>query len=83
VYGHVVSIGQGALVLEVAQADGKKQFAFRYDDHTKFVYLANDAASTETPLSADSIGVNDDLTVFTDEPVGSVANQYAVKIIRI
>lgn len=83
VYGHVVSIGAGTLVLEVSQIEGKKQLAFRYDNGTKFVSLANDAASTELPLSADTIVAGDGLNVFTQEPVGSVENQYAVKVIRI
>lgn len=83
VYGHVVSIGGGTLVLTVAENEGPKQFTFRYDNATKFVYLANDAASSEVPLSADTITTGTGLNVFTNEAVGSVPNQYAVKVIKI
>ncbi len=83
VYGHVVSIGNGTLVLEVAQSTGKKQFTFVYDDNTKFVYLANDAASTQMPLSTGEITIGTALTIETNEPVGSVANQHAVKATRL
>jgi hypothetical protein len=83
VYGRVVSIGGGTLVLEVSNIEGTKEYTFTYDDNTEFVYLANDAASTELPLSADTIEAGAGLSVFTNEAIGSVANQYAVKIIQI
>lgn len=84
VYGHVVSIGSGTLVLSVFQLDGsKKDMTFTYDDHTTFVYLANDDASTPTPLSSDAIQAGDGLNISTNEAIGSVANQYAVKVTRI
>lgn len=85
VYGHVVSIDiqKGVMVLEVAQVEGKKQYTFEYDNNTQFVYLANDAASTETPFSPETIVVGDGLNVHVNEAVGSVPNQHAVKVIRI
>jgi hypothetical protein len=84
VYGQVVSIGQGSLVLSVTQDGGtKQQFTFRYDNNTKFVSIANDAASSEVPLSSDSITPGEGLNVYTNEAIGSVANQYAVKVIKI
>jgi len=85
VYGHVVSIdtAKGQIVLEVVQIEGKKQFTFSYDNSSTIVYLANDAASTPTPLSAEELKVGDALTVTTSEAVGSVENQHAVKITRI
>jgi hypothetical protein len=85
VYGHVVSIDvrKGIMVLEVAQIEGKKQYTFEYDSNTQFVYLANDAASTETPFSPETIPVGDGLNVHVNEAVGSVPNQHAVKVIRI
>lgn len=85
VYGHVVSIDvkNGILVLEVAQTEGMKQYTFEYDNNTQFVYLANDAASTETPFSPETIPVGDGLNVHVNEAVGSVPNQHAVKVIRI
>src|SRR3569832_1555676 len=49
VYGKVLSIGGGTLVLEVAQIEGPKQFTFIYGDDTKIFSLANDAASSEVP----------------------------------
>jgi len=83
VYGHVVSIHNGTLVLEVVQSTGKKQFTFTYDNNTKIVYLANDAASTQVPLSSEEITIGTGLTIETNEAVGSVPNQYAVKITRL
>ena len=84
VYGHVVSIGGGSLVIDVTEDDGtKQQFSFVYDSSTKFVSIANDAASTEVPLSSDSIVAGDGLNVFANEAIGSVANQHAVKVIKI
>lgn len=83
VYGHVVSIGGGKLVLEVARTSGKKQYTFMYDDSTKIVFIANDAASSEVPLSSDEIEVGVGLNVFANEAIGSVADQHAVKIIKI
>lgn len=83
VYGKVVSIGGGTVVLEVSRLDGPKEFTFVYDDNTSIVYLANDAASTQVPLSSDEITAGDGLNIMTREPVGSVAGQYAVKIIKI
>jgi hypothetical protein len=84
VYGRVVSIGGGTLVLEVRRsASAPQNLTFVYDDSTTIVKLANDAASTEVPLSSDEIAVGVGLNVYTDEPIGSVNNQYAVKIIQI
>lgn len=85
VYGKVVSIdhASGTFVLEVMQSTGKKEFTFTYDNSTKIVYLANDAASTEIPLSSDEITVGTGLTVETSEAVGSVDNQHAVKVTRL
>lgn len=83
IYGRVVSISEGVLVLEAAQSTGKKQFTFVYDNNTAFVYLANDASSTQLPLPTDEITAGTGLTVETNEPVGSVANQYAVKATRL
>ncbi len=85
VFGKIVSIdsAHGKLVLEVSQIEGKKQFVFSYDNTTVIAYLANDASSTQTPLSSDELKVGDGLTVTTNEAIGSVENQHAVKIIRI
>ena len=82
-YGKVVSISGGTLVIEVANSQGPKQYTFKYDDNTKFVSLANDAASTEIPLSTDTIEVGTELNVYTKEAMGSVSNQYAVKVIKL
>jgi hypothetical protein len=83
-YGQVVSIGGGTLTIAASQLDGtKKNLTFKYDDHTVFVYLANDSASTPTPLSTDNLAVGSGVTIDTNEPVGSVENQYAVKVTRI
>ena len=83
VYGQVVSIGGGTLVLLVSQTEGKKQFTFTYDDSTVFVYVADDSASTQLPLSSDTITPGTGLNVLTAEAVGSVPNQHAVKVIKI
>lgn len=83
IYGKLVSIGDGTLVLEAVRSDGEKQFTFTYDNSTTFVYLANDAASSEVPLSADAIDQGTGLTIYTNEAVGSVANQHAVKVVKI
>jgi hypothetical protein len=83
VYGRLFSIGGGTLVLEVSRRDGDKRYTFIYDDATTFVYIGNDLASSELPLSSDSIEVGTGLNIFTNEPIGSVENQYAVKVIKI
>jgi hypothetical protein len=83
VYGKVVSIGSGTLVLEVQQIEGPKQFTFIYGDDTKIFTLANDAASSEIPLSSDEIQVGDHLTVTSNEAVGSVQDQHAIKIVKL
>ena len=83
VYGQVLSIGGGTLVISASQLDGSRQnMSFVYDNSTKFVYLANNAASTPTPLSTDAIAQGDGLTITTAEPIGSVENQYAVTVTR-
>ena len=81
-YGQLVSISGGVLVIEVANSAGPTQYTFRYDDNTTFVSLANDSASTEIPLSTDAIEVGTELNVYTNEAMGSVQNQYAVKVIK-
>jgi hypothetical protein len=84
VYGQMVSIGGGTLVVSAGQLDGtKKELSFKYDDNTAFLYLANDDNSTPTPLSSDALTEGDSITIDTNEPVGSVENQYAVKVTRI
>lgn len=82
-YGKVVSIQNGTLIIQVANSQGPTQYTFRYDDNTKFVSLANDSASTEIPLSTDTIEVGTGLNVYTNEAMGSVSNQYAVKVIKL
>ncbi len=83
VYGKVISVGGGTIVIEVSQVEGPKQYTFIYDDSTRIVSLAHDAASTEVPYSSDEIQAGDRLTVTTNEAVGSVSNQHAVKIIKL
>lgn len=83
VYGNVVSIGNGILVLRVQRNQGQVDYTFTFTDQTKIVSLAQDAVSTEIPLSSDAIEIGAGLNVFTNEPVGSVENQHAVKIIQI
>ncbi len=63
VYGKVVSIGRGILVLDVTNIEGKGEYTFVYDDNTKFVYVNNDSASTELPLSTDTIEVGTGLNI--------------------
>lgn len=82
VYGQVVSIGGDVLVIEAATSGGAKRYTFKYDNNTTFVSLANDSASTEIPLSTDTIEVGTGLNVQTNEPVGSIQNQYAVKVTK-
>ncbi|MES2006699.1 MAG: hypothetical protein V4436_01165 [Patescibacteria group bacterium] len=82
-FGHVVSISGGVLVLNVTNSQGSKEHTFTYDDNTKFITFANDAASTEIPFSADTIQIGDGLTVHMNEIVGSVVNQYVVKVYKI
>ncbi len=84
VYGRVVSMQGGTLVLSVMHTtDDVRQLTFMYDNATKFVSFANDANSTEVPLSSDTIVPGDNITVLANEAVGSVVNQHAVKIIKI
>lgn len=83
IYGSVVSIGSGTLVLKVYRVEGYKNMTFMYDDSTKFSYYANDNNSTEMPLSSDTIVPDDRLTIYTNEPIGSVANQHAVKVTKL
>lgn len=84
VYGRVVSIREGMLELSIIHTtDDVRQYSFLYDAATAFVSFANDADSTEISLSSNAILPGDSVTVFTNEAIGSVANQHAVKIIKI
>lgn len=83
VYGKVTAIGAGTLTLEVYRPDGTQSFTFVFDDKTTIVKLAADAESTQIPLSSDDIEIGAGLTVSTNEPAGSIENQYAVKIVQI
>lgn len=84
VYGRVVSIQGGTLVLSVTHTtDDVRELTFVYNDATKFISFLNDANSTEVQISSDTITPGDNITVQASEAVGSVANQHAVKIIKI
>lgn len=83
VYGKVLSIGGGALVIEATRTAGNKEsFTFVYDDSTRFVQLKHDAASTELPLSSDTITSGTYLYVSANQPIGSVTQQHATKIVE-
>lgn len=81
--GKAQSIQNGVITVEVNRAaTGKQIMHFSYDNTTQFVRLNNDDDSTELPIYPTEIVVGDEITILTKEPIGSVDNQHAVKVVK-
>jgi hypothetical protein len=83
VFGKVVSNESGQITLSVYRQNVEQTLTFTYDDTTTFTRLANDDASSELPLSSDTIEAGDRLTISVKEPVDSVPNQHAIKVVKM
>lgn len=83
VYGAVTKVEEASIEIEVQGALGVRTLSFRYDAATVVVDLADDDESSEIPMRAVDLQLGEGITIITNEPVGSVSDQYAVKIVKI
>lgn len=83
VYGQVVSIENGVLVLDTNGAMGPRTYTFKYDDGTTMVRLNNDDESTEIPITIADLPSGTGITVITEESVGGSEGLRIIKIVKL
>jgi hypothetical protein len=82
-YGKFVSSTANMLMLEAETSEGVKTYTFLFDGRTQFLAsgYANGVA-IETPYAPGELTVGEYITVYAAEPIGTVEDQYAVKVTR-
>jgi hypothetical protein len=80
--GILKRVGESDFEVEANRLQGKVTLRFVYDADTVFVRLNNDDESTEVVINPTSLEVGETVAVIAGEPIGTVENQRAVKVVK-
>lgn len=79
--GILLRVGDSDFEIEASRLEGKVTLRFTYDSSTQFIKTKNDDANTPIPMNPKDMELGQDVAVQANEPIGSVENQHAVKVV--
>lgn len=79
--GILMRVGDSDFEIEASRLEGKVTLRFTYDASTQFIKTQNDEANTPVPVNPKDMELGQDVAVQANEPIGSVENQHAVKVV--
>jgi hypothetical protein len=79
--GILKRVGESDFEIEATMLKGKVTLRFTYDSTTQFIKTANDDDNTPMPVNPQDMELGQDVAVQANEPIGSVENQHAVKVV--
>ncbi len=82
-YGRVESIGDNTLTLLASRGGIRRMYVLTFDATTKFYAFSNDTEISEIRLAPADIERGEQVSVTTEEPIGSKKNQKIASVLVI